>query len=181
VKVSFGDCIKELVTNSTEAKKRLQARKNRAQKYAKEPRKKQLQYGFIKKVKYLVHEYLFQITTSEIEGVLERSEHALGDLDPGRDSLPEVEDFDTPFALQYFLHALLEKNRSIPTFQQFRDSMETVFKPYYIGDLFNRLQATRYPKERKQRAVWWRLAKAITLTSGNYTCLPCFGRDMGLF
>ncbi len=160
MKVSFDDCIQELVTNSREAKERFQAWENRAQKYAQDPRKKQLQHEFIKKVKSLVHEYLFQITTGEIEGVLKKSEHALGNLDRKRDSLPEVENFDTPFALQYFFHALLEKNRSIPTFQQFRDSMEGQFRPYYIGDLVNRLQATPYSKEQKQRAVWWRLGKS---------------------
>ncbi|MGI6604104.1 MAG: hypothetical protein ACOX2S_03355 [bacterium] len=157
MEVSFEDCVNELVARSEEAKQRLQNWENRHKRYS-DRRNRELQLEFNEAVKKTVHKRLFEVTTREIERASQGG-HALGDLDPDRDSLKEVEDFDTPFAQQYFFHALLEGNSHVPTFQEFWDEINGRYRQYYIERLEAALAGTSYTKQQKERAIRWRLGK----------------------
>lgn len=163
VQVTFQDCVNELVGKSEEAKRELQRWERRHERYS-DQRDKELRLEFNRTVKLTVHKRLFEVTTREIEQASQGG-HALGDLDRDQDSLREVEDFDTPFAQEYFFHALLEESGYVPTFKEFWEEINGRYREYYIDRLEVALASTRYTTGQKMRAIKWRLGKTY------YSCL----------
>lgn len=157
MQVSFQDCVNELAGKSEEVKRELRRWERRHEKYS-DQRDKELQLEFNMAVKLAVHKRFFEVTAREVEQASQEG-HALGDLDPDLDSLDEVENFDTPFAQQYFFHALLEGRGHVPTFEELWDEMNGQYRPYYIERLEAALRDTSYTGRQKERATRWRLGK----------------------
>jgi len=108
-----------------------------------------------------VHKYLFQIDPAEVELVMSRSGHALGNVQ-STEQLPIIENFWTPFALQHLLHWYIEKHRALPTWEDFAAWMTR-------GDaaaLWHQPLAKKlgHPRDNDERLAWshaakWRLGK----------------------
>src|SRR5689334_1332145 len=62
------------------------------------------------------HRYLFEISRSQVRDSAKKTGHALGNV-RASENIPEVRDFDTPFAHQYLFHEYLERFRTLPTWQ----------------------------------------------------------------
>ncbi|RDV82970.1 hypothetical protein [Ammonifex thiophilus] len=157
MRVSFDDCVEELVKNNPESEYKLKEWEKRYERLE-SPREKVLQHKFISEVKRFTHEFLFRITASDVKKIGEETRHALGDLKSDTDPIQDVEDFYTPFAVEYFLHGLLEENKRLPTFQEFWGAMGGKYKKYYMDELFLKLGG-KYDKICLKRAIQWRLGK----------------------
>src|SRR3712207_3054012 len=64
---------------------------------------------------------LYDVTTADVEEAAARTEHALGRVRRDEaESVPEIVDWTTPWAFAHVLHAQLETERRVPTYQEFR-------------------------------------------------------------
>jgi len=106
------------------------------------------------------HRQLFQLTVADIRNVICETEHALGNV-PKEDQIPEIEDFTCPFALQHIFHRYVENAQRIPTWQQFWRWMNKQAYPYWLAEIqpLKEQLSQRYPPDRIERAIRWRLGK----------------------
>ncbi len=111
-------------------------------------------------VKSFAHEALFQITSDEVRCVLDKTEHALGDVE-SNEQLAFVENFSCPFALHHLFHRLVERTCSLPTWQRFWRWMNNQAKDKWIDPLWHsaRLNLKNISNEEIERAIRWRMGK----------------------
>lgn len=120
------------------------------------------------------HDFLYAITVEELERVTldrdptVRTGHALSDIDPKRECIRAVDDFNTPWAMQYLLHGFLERHRRIPRWEDFERFFKGAaklryYEPFKARFGYDRLSADEI--HRFERALQWRIGNAY------YSCL----------
>jgi hypothetical protein len=113
-------------------------------------------------VQGFTHKYLFEIRVQDIRNMMERSAHALGDVE-SHERLPEIEDFGrtSPWAFQHLFHKYIESHCEIPTWQKFRLWLFSDC-PFYVDRLKAHVhwgEADEQRHRRLQRAGQWRIGK----------------------
>jgi len=105
------------------------------------------------------HKALFEFTPTDMQNVMEETEHALGDV-PKEHAIKEIEDFTCPFALQHIFHRYIENAGRIPTWQQFSRWMNNQAYPYWLEEIEPLKKSLQgYSEDRINDAVRWRLGK----------------------
>lgn len=113
---------------------------------------------FVEKFK---HEYIYSLRIDDVQNVIARSTHALGDVE-AEEQLRCIEDFNTPFAFQHLFHWYVEYNKLLPTWKQFRDWIVTGPAAPHWYLLIKRHLEKHYPDGDRtawSRAARWRLGK----------------------
>jgi hypothetical protein len=150
MKVSFDDCYAELVEAA-----------GAASRVTFENWEKRLGYAqVVQFVRTFSHERVFDLSPADVREVVLSTQHALGEVKKEQ-QIREVEDFTCPFALQHIFHNFVEKSGEVPTWQRFWRWMQVQARPYWldpIQPLVDRLR-TRYPGDRIDAAIQWRLGK----------------------
>lgn len=123
---------------------------------------------FRDRVKQFVHQHVFQVTSEEVLSVLERTEHALGDLEKRHDEQDLIEEAPWPFSFSYYLHTMIERTGGVPLWQDlWAAAWDGEFRPWYRDTLPDvvrmaahkvRLEAVLSP-EQLERGAQWRLGK----------------------
>lgn len=150
-KLTFNNCYDELVVRASP----------RGQSTYAEWVDRQGYEDVVKFVKEFSHSYLFTISSAEIENVISRSQHALGNI-RATESLSLIENFTTPFAFQHLFHWYIEYYHSVPTWEEFGHSIiygEVADCWYQPLKEFIKIRGVNFTKEQLSRAVKWRLGK----------------------
>lgn len=152
LKVSFADCISELVNKDSRKADNV---------YQHWLSRKDLQTEVIPFVQGFTHNKLYEFTRGDYEAAVQASAHALGNVRSG-EQLPEVENFFTPFAFTHLFHDYVETNGVLPTWQDFATWVKGPRKSWYIDPIFEHLAYRQQDTERRYaigRAIHWRLGK----------------------
>jgi hypothetical protein len=162
VRITYRDCVSDLVRGDQAAQRH---RRWLVREQGKSPEYSVLQEQFRLRVQEFAHEHLFDVSPEAVRDVRKRTEHALGDLKKNEASKSQVEDFDTPFSLTYFFHALLEKLRRPPLWQEFWKALRAdEWRRLYLVPLARGIGRT-LTKAELGDAVQWRVGKLY------YSCL----------
>ena len=169
-RITFADCCNDLSNRAPAASKALtdwQARPGYGQ--------------VVSFVQNFAHEFLFTICPGDVQDAMQESSHPLGDIE-STEQLRYIENFTTPFAFQHLFHWYLEQNKTIPTWNQFRDWMVTGPASSYWYVPLKRFLETNYPNADRQdwsRAARWRLGK-VYLSNMRELDLLARLRDIGI-
>lgn len=113
-------------------------------------------------VEAFASEKLFSVTSADVSAVLKRGTHALGEIEKERE-LSEVEDSHMPpTAMQDLFHRFIEREGSLPTWEEFRSFLlEPEQKPLIIGPWWSGLKESvqKYDREHVRDAMHWRVAR----------------------
>ena len=160
MEVSFADCKRELLKESN--------RKALAAYQAWRARR-----GWDEVITFVegfTHRHLFELSSSKLRKVIDRSEHALGNVQK-EEAIKSVENFTCPFALQHIFHGYLEDTGVAPTWQDFNSLIHKEARGKWLEHLRDR--SKDFPEVREliesygrdeawhriKRAVRWRLGK----------------------
>lgn len=151
IQVTFDDCCQDLLRpGAIGAARALQAW-----------RRNTLYREVVPFIENFSHRFLYELGPESVRDVIKRSRHALGDVE-SEEQLTVIEDFHAPFALQHLFHWYVEKNRSLPTWTEFRDWMVLgEAAPHWYHLLRARIGTNPSNEKRRRwsRAARWRLGK----------------------
>jgi len=149
MQVTFDDCCRDLLLPGTDkAEAKLKAWQSNA--YYRE---------VVPFVENFSHRYLYELTPAAIQDVIERTNHALGNVRK-EEKLSFIEDYHTPFALQHLFHWYVEEKKALPTWTEFRNWMvKDKAAPHWHQRLLTEIGPNPSDEKRMQwvRAARWRL------------------------